>query len=286
MVRWARAVGVGLTLGLAACAMEGDPETTMRELRVLALTSVPAEPAPGETVILGVEVVDPLGEGADLAVWACTPVDGRCLEAGPPDQPVGAFSFVARGVEARASGALTVPAALAFAIEEAPVDELPIALWALACVPGRCPVIDDLDAAPEAGSPAWAALIDTLSDPFGLAGGLPIAGTSLASRRLIVSNREAEERNAGPMIVPATEAVPQVEAEGSTLLRVELSGATLVVPTTTRGAFEFAAYDAEGEDTLDLRWFGGDEPGEADIVVVAQDEAGAQAVWRVRGEVE
>ena len=70
---------------LAGCMPGPSAETLVDELRVIAAVAEPPEVMPAETSNLEVVVADPLQNGAQVAVWACTPAgEDTCVEAGSP----------------------------------------------------------------------------------------------------------------------------------------------------------------------------------------------------------
>lgn len=70
-----RALVVGLSLFLAACTPEDFPtESLVDRLRMLGISSSPADLAPGETAQLSALVLDPTRSGATTTFWlACDP---------------------------------------------------------------------------------------------------------------------------------------------------------------------------------------------------------------------
>ncbi len=175
------------------CGGTPIPATTVQGVQVVAIETFPPNPVPTEQVRIKVWVADALGLGADVLVWMCTPVLGTCVEAwlpGTDGMPLDLWT--ATGTTDRTFEIvrpwpwfhdLTVGGALEAAGGSGGLDvELPFDLpegappalyvWALACVPGRCPTFDAVRASPVAGSDAWRAVVSELaevSDP--LAGG-------------------------------------------------------------------------------------------------------------------
>jgi hypothetical protein len=176
---------------------------------------------------------------------------------------------------------VTVPAALAPAVTEEPVPL--VGLYALACSPGTCPVLDD----------ALAGTVDAevLADPFGLMEELPIAGTSLATRRLNVSG--SLEPHANPVVT-----LREAPVAGETVaLSFDVLGAFGDNPQAwgyaSAGGFDAPSYAIE-EGTVTLTWAAPDEDAEsglldaeggADVWVVFNDDLGGAALWngRVQG---
>lgn len=179
---------------LSACGEAVNPATTVTGLQVVAIGTDPAQPAPFQDLTIDVWVADGLGTGADVVVWMCSPVDGRCLEfdalpgsdglplrfvaeAGPADPvfraTVGWPFLVDVALDAAAGSGAPFDADIGVAGEG-------ILVWALACVPGVCDVIRQVRADPVAGSPTWWDATAALSDPAALLEGVPPGEASVA----------------------------------------------------------------------------------------------------------
>lgn len=189
-------------LALAAVAVTGcnsgpNEETLVKELRVLATLSTTPEAQPGERVDLQSFVVDPDGEGYDVASWTCTTTGERCLEAAA--EGGGAWD----GLRAEASpeqpwfsSSVLVPPFFAEFVDEQPLPL--IAHYTLACRPGRCRALELALAEPAAGSDEADELAALLADPVDMMTDLPMQGVSLGLRRLTVSTRAPGDRVDNP----------------------------------------------------------------------------------------
>lgn len=264
-------------LALTGCGGPNE-ETLVDELRVLSMIADPPEATPGATVTLDTLVVDPAGEGADVLIWSCTDLGDGCVE---PAFGLPFWTTAQLEATGTVSLSVTVPAALAPAVTEEAVPL--VGLYALACTPGTCAVVDD--------ALGGNVDVDVLADPFGLMEELPITGTSLATRRLDVS--ASAEPHLNPVVTLLEEPVP-----GETVtLAFELAGETGDNPQAwgyaTGGGFDAPSYAIE-DGAVTLTWAvpaedaeSGllDEGGGADVWVVFNDDLGGAALWagRVQG---
>jgi hypothetical protein len=176
---------------------------------------------------------------------------------------------------------LSVPAVLAPAVTE---EALPLTgLYALACTAGTCSVVDD----------ALAGNVDAavLADPFALMEELPMTGTSLAARRLLVSGSTTPHTN------PTVTLVEEPAAGETVELRFTLQGALGENPQAygyaTGGGFVMPAYGLDDEGAVTLTWSAPeaeaetsplDAEGGADVWVVFDDDLGGTALWSGRVE--
>ena len=277
---------LGCTLGLVAC---GGPveETLVDELRVLAAVPTAPEVPPGTSVDLAVTTSDPDATGFEALAWVCTPTGppgSPCLEAqgGTTD---GWVAPVEGGV---ATGLVPSAASAAFLTEEAPT--LPATVWVLTCERGVCPLVRDA-VGRTSEDPGWDELVADLSDPADAARDLPLVGTSLIRRTLVVSVRAEEERNQHPRIVASPEealgAAPAEEARFEIGVEDEEEEELLVYGFATLGGLDAVAVEPES-GVAELGWFPGEEAEsgtEATLYVVVSDGLGGEAVWTGTGRV-
>jgi len=114
-------MGAALWLaGLVACMPGPVEETVVPDLRVMAVVPSTPEASPGESIAVGVEVMDPSGEGAEVLRWACAPGFGCTAPSPDPEVVVPQVP------------ATDAPAPLVF-------------LYGYACAPGLCaePDVED-----------------------------------------------------------------------------------------------------------------------------------------------
>lgn len=244
----------------------------MEELRVLALVVEPPEAAPGAELSLSAWVADPLDEAPELMIWTCTDLGEGCLEAARADQG----TTVGRPEDGVLHTTRTVPEALAYAVADGETV-LPVPLWALACVPGACPVLD-LAAEDPAGSAELSAF---LADPFAGMEELPRAGTSLAFSTLGVSTR------AEPVVNPSFTRSPgelRAAPEESLALDFETDAAELW-GYATAGGFAMPSYAVEG-GAARMEWVAPAAAGSVRLWVVANGAEGGAAVWSAEAVVE
>lgn len=262
-----------LLAGLAACAPGPNEETLVAELRVMLIVPDAAEYAPGDVYVTNTIVFDPSGEGADLLVWSCTPTgEATCLE---DEVSVADRARVVRGVDTETATDGQLSAALA-ALLPAGVAVPTTSVWALACAPGLCPIIDDADAG----------AVDTadLADPTRFMGTLPMVGVSLGRTSVWVSDRPAEERHQHPVVT---------RVDDGPLLGTDQEPLALTFAVTEDGqadaptAYGYATgggFGSVSEDVIDgavsLDWYAPAEVGKQALLVVVRDALGGVAYWR------
>lgn len=249
-----------------------NEETLVDELRVMAMVVDPPEVAPGADAAITTYVADPLEEAPDVMVWTCTNLGDGCLEAALEDQG----TTVASPADGIVSTTRTAPAELAYAVGDGETV-LPVLLWALACVPGACPVID-LAASSPSGSQA---LSDFLADPFTGMEDLPLVGTSLAFSTIDVSMR------ADPLLNPGFASTP-TEVVGAPEETVSLDFETDAYELwgyTTGGGFVMPSYLVE-DGAITMEWVAPADAGTYTMWVVGTGEAGGTVVWTTSATVE
>ena len=265
---------------LAACMPGPSAETLVDELRVIAAVAEPPEVAPGEASAFEVVVADPLGGGAQVAAWMCTPVGvDVCAEA---DQPLAERLAVGTLQDGSFDGTLVVSQAAAPFVTDEPV---PVPVWILACAPGRCPELDALVAAAEAGD-ASDAVETILATPTTWIADLPIDGVSLAAKELWVSTRPEGDRNHNPVLTVDGPLTSPAGAEVTLEVTVDdADDVAQVVGLSTGGGFGLPAFDVLAGQAV-MRWFAPEEPGEVRLYTVATDGRGGTAVWLADATIE
>lgn len=268
-----------LTASLVAC---GGPveQTLVDELRVVAAIPSTPEARPGEIVDVSVTIIEPTGADVDVLVWLCTP-------SGPPGSPcleeAGSQAnavAVAKGVPGDVQVSLEVSPLLAGALSDA-VPEVPVALWVLTCEPDLCPIMDQVEATPSLGVPADVA--GHLADPTSLLTTLPLQGVAASRRTLVVSSRTDDTRNRNPELFGAFVASP-VEPGQEVLFSLDVSDDQPggdAFGYATAGGFGAASVPVL-DGRVDLAWFAPEEATETpiELLVVAQDGLGGEALWR------
>jgi hypothetical protein len=285
---------VMLIAALFACN-NADPETLVDELRIMAIQPNPAEIVPGFEGVeasFDVLVADPEEEGAEIMFWLCTNFGDGCLEADfHPDQPSAWIMSAERETETTTFTA-NFPAAWAGILGELPLEDQPFRAsfaWALACRPGLCPVIGEA----AAGNPDT----EALAAPFDLAAELPIEGTSMAFRSLLVSGREESDRVRHPEITPLFDGELFQEPGGTVDLdfSYELNGTpnedSRIYAYATRGGFmsndpiNSLLQLEEGETTVAWSTNEDEEQGAARIYVILENGEGGIGIWAGEGRV-
>ena len=266
-------------LSLAACSQAGLDLSLIDDVRVVAMVADPPEVAPGESATIEVTVADPLRRAPELMVWACTPVAGVCLES----------SYLA--LPDRLALLATVNGTATYT---QPIPELDLSddalfeprLWALACAPGLCPIIDEARERLEVGA-STAALEADLAHPDTWLAELPWDGLHLATHTYRASTAAEGERNANPVYEPRYPGGTDEQLEigpGETLnvsfWSGDLNGDNVrVYASTTAGSFPDP--DTEVDDNAArLLYVAPDQPQEGDIYVVFEDGRGGEALYR------
>lgn len=182
----------GLSLAwLAGCDGVHPVPNSIRGIQVIAIESTPAQPDTFEALTLGAWVADGLGRGADVLIWLCTPLDGRCVEAYPPGStglPLSLWTRVGRADPLfEASTPWPLFAGIAADNFDIPEDYRgKLLVWALACSPGLCPVIDKVSVNPRSGSESYAEVSAMLADPASWLDELPRGQVSIAVKAVPV----------------------------------------------------------------------------------------------------
>ncbi len=282
-----------LLLLLAACGGRND-QTSLTELRVVAMIAEPPEVGPGQSTTLTSVVVDPAAAGVETLTWTCTDLGEGCIEptlgpdwyvTGTPDIDgvvTATFAVPGLGGPPPATGDTgagdtggsfdtgtgdtgggfdtgTLPAALPL-----------IGAYTLACAPGICPVITKAQAGTLEAS--------DLADPTALMKGLPLTGTSLATRRIWLGSGVNAHQN--PQATLAEEPVVGTEVA----LRFTVTGTFGEEPSAfgyaEGGAVNAARYRIEADGTVTLTWIPPEEGGLGNVYVVFNDDLGGTALWR------
>jgi hypothetical protein len=270
---------------LWACSEGPAVETQLESLRLVAAVAEPAELGPAEPFELTLHTADPAGEGLDLLAWTCLPDgQGGCVETalGLPRQ---AHVAAVEGAGLEETVALLGNPAIAAGLEEA--DEVALPVWMLACAPGLCPALELALTDPAAGSADEAELMGLLADPTTWMAELPLEGVSLALRSLRTTERPAEQRHRNPQIseLELPEGIDEGLKSGADhrfLFGVEL--ATEIKASayglSTLGGFTAPGYAVSEGQTEPIFTSLAEDEGEADVILVVQDDLGGVAVWR------
>jgi hypothetical protein len=271
-------------LVLGACASGPAPESRIDSLQVLAITTDRPEAAPGEILNTAFYVANPEGLDYTLLTWTCTAGSDGCLEAESfGTEPSGVWTGLTRSAPTEQSpaavGALFIPEQFAAFVDETPIPL--ISIWALACEPGACPILDILEEAEAEDGPAREEVRAALSDPEEMLKGQAFDTQSLGLRRQLVSNRPTEERPENPTV----DCPDGLEgARGDTPLKCEVSGdfssyaATFAY--TTAGGFEPYTVPLYPKDTeAEHTWIPEKQASEGEAWVVITDASGGMGIW-------
>ena len=290
---------------LFACR-SSDPTTLGDELRVMAIQSDPAEIGV-EVMVPNVEskdpmanivIADPLEKGGYFAVWTCTNFGDGCLEAEFYAENPNDWIQVQQLGTPLQQHPINVHPAIWSIIGEMDAKEQPFkgtALWVLACEDGACPALEQVI--------AGVYDVGFFTDPFSMMSDLPIQGTSLSFRPLLLSARDEAVRIKNPEITPIFTDNPVTEGEESVMMSfdyelfAEPNDDSFVYAFTTLGGF--AANDrlnnllTSSIDSITLEWFPPTQEegeakvvGDADLFVIIEDGYGGSSMWIGQGEVK
>lgn len=281
-------------LALACGGGQRHPSEVV-DARILGIVAEPPEAQPGETVEVSVLVANPQAREMEVLIWTCGMYEGECVES---MRPFADWAIVAtpNGTGPRTSG-LDVIAE--YAAEQAQVtrsvpsevselldyvDPIPVLLYALACEPGLCPLIDEAKDALK-DNYADSDLEKKLADPTLWMYALPMDGVSLAVQQFAVSNAN-KSRNDNPIFDPrfvqGRDAVLRVPAGGELEVAffVDDPDAEKVYgySYTTIGAFE-ARRVKEEDNAIRNYLLAPNQTGEGRVYMVFEDRDGGAAIW-------
>lgn len=276
---------------------------SIRGIQVIAIETTPAQPEPLEALTIDVWVADGLGRGADVLVWLCTPYEGRCVEAYPPGStglPLSVWTRVGNGApqfETVSSWPLFADIADAnFELTEDLRGKLLV--WALACAPGLCPIIDEVAVNPRSASEAYEIAAAKLADPASWLDELPRGQVSVAVKAVPVALDSSEDETPysyggyGPYTEPPINHAPSITLTDSSLDNDAVRGFVIDDPdgdslvsrafTTAGGVY----LDTSSAGTLTSGthvWLQWQEPvvqdREGDVFLVVEDQRGGTSVW-------
>jgi hypothetical protein len=261
-----------------------SPETLIDELRVVAVVAEPPEIGAMESTSLEVYVADPKEKGVELVVWACTNFGDGCLES-----TGGSQSFATAIPEGGRAIVDLAPSPALKAFTQAGESLEATVIWALACEPGKCPLVDEV-AAVESSSPWAGDLADDLSSPMDWLSDLPQSGVSLAYRLITVSGVPPNERHQNPTITPLFEDLPELKNGKRFELGFEVAGdlgdEARVFNYISGGGFKMTDTLVGEPGEVNLVGFAPKKSGPVDLWVVFNDGLGGVAVWTAQGTVK
>ena len=245
-----------------------NQETLLDELRVLAMVPEAPEVAPGESTTLRTRGVDPAQGGAEVLVWTCTSLGEGCIE-----DEEGRSVQVMTPTDGWVETPVGASAALGFVASEEPIPL--IAVWALACAEGLCPLIDDVQAGAEVDPTLW-------SDPLDWMDTLDMVGVSLAVNTLSVSTRDPALRHVAPTL-SLQSTVDPVAPLGTLSLTAVASGTlgpeARVWAYTEGGGFVSTDERPDESGSVTFEWVAPDEAGVVPLYLVLVDDLGGSALW-------
>lgn len=271
---------------VAGCDMVAG-ETVVDELRVISVRAAPPVLAPASGGRIEATVVDPDERVVEVLQWTCTPGGLGCLEAGTAEAPRALSSWTAVGEPEDEEVELTVGALTVDDTEDLP----PATAWALACVPGACPILDEVRADPTPGSEPWQAAVSALSGFFDSLQDLPLRDTSAAFR--VVPWVPLPDPSLAPPnpTITALDDVDSIRTGERQALRyaVDAEAPAVAFPLVSEGGFEEISSPVEdGEVAVTLvagvpdeEGRGAIEPGTVlRIWLLIEDELGGAAIHK------
>jgi hypothetical protein len=274
---------VSALLLLWACSEGGYEPSQIEQLQIIDVVVSPLEVGPGEELRLQPVVADPQRRPREVLLWTCI-FDGQtCAESQlqSPEQ----WLHVLELEEDSGELAFTVPAEVASWMGDEEV--LWVQLFALACVQGLCPAIEQARIA-EAEGVIDDELRAALLDPPSMVRDMPWDGVSLAMRELWISRRPVSERAQNPLFEPrflaAAEPYLEIERGGSaqlSFLASDMGAPPLVVRGyTTIGSFHTWEVESSEDSVIHLQLDAPPETGGGRYYVVLRNSWGGSAVWR------
>ena len=285
-----------LLLMLACGGGERHP-SIVQDTRILSIVADPPEARPGETISITVLVADPKLRGVEVLIWTCGLYEGECAESLMPfndwaivttthsiDTPrYNAQNPISSWLAEQGRVYREVPDDAAEIFEY--LNPIPVAMYALACEPGLCPIIDEVREAREVNS-ADSDLKERLADPTLWMHTLPMAGVSMAAQQFLVSNEDDDFRNKNPSFDPrfaqGKEVTIRIPAGGEVEVAFYVDdpngGRIYAYAYTTMGEFEERRVK---EDDNGIRnWLmAPNQPGEGRVYMVFEDRDGGSALW-------
>mgnify|MGYP006928180900 CR=1 FL=1 len=158
--------------------------THIDDLQIVAVQVDPPAMAPGLDVVLTMWVADPRRRGADVLLYTCSNVEGdSCIEGqsidGLDPQPLSSWAAVGALTGNQWSVNFQLPQD-DIGLFDDEFEVLETLLFALACEPGACEIIDRVAANPPPGTDAYQTVVDMFADPDSWIADLPRDTSSLA----------------------------------------------------------------------------------------------------------
>jgi len=267
-----RAISLVLAGALVACAGPSD-ETLMKELRVLSLKTDPPQWSGFTPPTMTSFTIDPTNDGGEVLIWSCLPQEsGTCAEDLLGD--ISAFTNIGNVADETLSMTLpTLPAEIPFGPN----------IFGLACLTDLCPLIEDVRKNPAPGTEEYDAVIRDLSDPFTAIANLPIEGTALSFRTLLVDDGSGAQHPTVRRIDSWGDDL-QVNDQIPVRLYIEADSPATVYPFTTAGGFQMPSYDLVGNQ-VEMVYFAPEEPDVATIWIAVETEKGGSTLWETEFQI-
>lgn len=275
-----------LLMLLVACLPPDFNLTHIDDLQVVAVQVDPPALAPGLDVVVTTWVADPARRGADILLYTCTIIDEEgCVEGrevqGTGPHPLTAWSAVGQLVGNNWSVGFSLPTD-----DEQFLADLDIPgssetlLYALACEPGACEIIDRVAADPPPGTEAYQNILDMFANPEPWVAELPRDVSSLAIKTVTLQQSESVS-NTNPRVTPLSPGA--VLAYRDDLDPIDL---TFNVFDGGQANFDVRAYTTVGTiygidpkpTSVDFTWNPGTMVGEGEIFLVVADKNGGIGV--------
>jgi hypothetical protein len=274
---------VSALLLLWACS-EGDYEPSqIEQLQIVDVVVNPLEVSPGQELRLQPFVADPQRRPREVLLWTCT-FDGQSCAESLLQNPR-TWLHVLELEEDTGEEIFTLPSEIASWMGDE--DVLRVQLFALACVQGLCPAIEQARIA-VAEEVIDDELRAALLDPPSMLRNMPWEGVSLATREFWISERPESERMQNPVFEPSfiAAADPYLEIERGSSALLSFVVTEVGVPDivargyTTIGRFHTWEIDYDEDTNIHFQLDAPRETGGGRYYVVLRNSQGGSAVWR------
>ncbi len=282
-----------ILLALYACAPVEFDLTYIDDLQIVAVQIEPPALAPGLPVTLTAWVADPEKRGADVLIYTCTNLGYGCAEGGylseddfqTPPQPLSTWTAVGQLDGTEISFDFRLPDDEGALLQQFQQGQSETLLFALACEPGACEIIDRVMANPPPGSEAYQALLDLFADPEPWVAELPRESSSFAVKRVNLQGRD-EINNVNPTVTPTAGIVASRFATSWSVLPEPVIASFGLADNGPAGKLDVRAYTTLGSvqsilpgATTSITWDPGTRIGHGDLFIVVVDDASGIGVW-------
>ncbi|MFT4979212.1 MAG: hypothetical protein ACI8S6_005122 [Myxococcota bacterium] len=270
---------------LLGCGSGSEDPSLIDSLQIVGIVANPPEVVARDQMEVTLAIADPVGTGAEVLVASCLLFESRCVEevlANPSE-------WLSVAALDPGETSLTIPRSVPSELDEVfdvfNQEQVSVRLAGLACAPSRCPIIDEVRDALDAGVVPTSLALD-IARPERWMVDLPIEGVSLTSRSLVFVRTRDSSSNRNPTyearFPERDDLVIEIPAGGEQELAfyVEDSGSSTIYAYayTTLGRFE--SRRERVRDQAVRHYLLADTPGEGHIYIVFEDGDGGSAIWQ------